>query len=109
MASYSELFTITLVGELCDQLYETVWYRLVQQNHQDLFPKLPEHSRHRVTRNAEGVWAELALYITRQLPDSARRFIDAKPLPVAKGKPGTFSRTASWTRSQVPSSRQARK
>ena len=60
---------------------------LVQQNHRDLFPKLPEYSRyHRIARNAEALWAELALYIARKLPGSARKLIDAKPLPVAKGK-----------------------
>ncbi len=87
VASYSELFTIALVGELVAQPYESIWYWLVQQNHPDLFPKLPEYSRyHRVVRNAEGVWAELALHLARRLPDTKRKLIDAKPLPVAKGK-----------------------
>ena len=44
VASYSELFTIALVGEIMAQPYETVWYWLVQQNHRDLFPRLPEYS-----------------------------------------------------------------
>ena len=93
VASYSELFTIALVGELVAQPYESIWYWLVQQNHRDLFPKLPEYSRyHRVVRNAEGLWAELALYIARRLPDSQRKLIDAKPLPVAKGKRAAWAK-----------------
>ena len=87
VASYSELFTIALVGELVAQPYESIWYWLVQQNHRNLFPKLPEYSRyHRVIRNAEGIWAALALYIARRFADSKLKLIDAKPLPIAKGK-----------------------
>lgn len=87
VASYSELFTIALVGELVAQPFESIWYWLVQQNHHDLFPRLPDYSRyHRITRNAEVLWAELALYIACHLPDTGCKLIDAKPLPVAKGK-----------------------
>jgi len=47
--SYSELFTIAVVGELVAQPYESVWYWLVGQSYRELFPKLPEYSRyHRV-------------------------------------------------------------
>lgn len=42
VASYSELFTIALVGELVAQPYESVWYWLVRQSYCRLFPKLPE-------------------------------------------------------------------
>lgn len=91
VASYSELFTIALVGEIMAQPYETVWYWLVQQNHRDLFPRLPEYSRyHRVLRNAEKLWAELACSVVtrRNLP----KLIDSKPLPVAKGKRQTWAK-----------------
>ena len=85
VASYSELFTIALVGEMLAQPYESVWYWLVQQNHRDLFPQLPEYTRyHRITRNAEGLWAELARSMLRE--SNLPRLIDSKPLPVAKGK-----------------------
>ena len=58
VASYSELFTIAVVGELVAQSYESVWYWLVTQSYRELFPELPEYSRyHRVTRNAERLWA----------------------------------------------------
>ena len=54
VACYSELFTIALVGEMLAQPYESIWYWLVKENHQDLFPQLPDYSRyHRITRNAE--------------------------------------------------------
>lgn len=86
VASYSKLFTTALVGELVAQPYESVWYWLVSQSYRRLFPKLPEYSRyHRVVRNAEKLWAALALEL---VGSSARtlRIVDAKPLPVAKGK-----------------------
>ena len=85
IASYSELFTIAVVGEVLAQPYESVWYWLVRQNHRELFPHLPEYSRyHRIIRNAEKLWAELAL--TLATPGEGYRIIDAKPLPIAKGK-----------------------
>jgi hypothetical protein len=86
VASYSELFTIAIVGELVAQPYESIWYWLVGQSYRNLFPKLPEYTRyHRIIRNAERLWAALALELVR---DSAGGFkhVDAKPLPVAKGK-----------------------
>ena len=87
VASYSELFTVAIVGELVAQPYESVWYWLVTQSYRSLFPKLPEYSRyHRVVRNAEKLWAALALELVRTLPEAELRIVDAKPLPVAKGK-----------------------
>jgi hypothetical protein len=86
VASYSELMTIAVVGELLAQPYESVWYWLVGQSYRDLFPKLPEYSRyHRIVRNAEKLWAALALEL---VGDSSGKFriVDAKPLPIAKGK-----------------------
>lgn len=86
VASYGELFTIAIVGELVAQPYESIWYWLVGQSYRHLFPKLPEYSRyHRVVRNAEKLWADLALAM---LEGSTGKFkiIDAKPLPVVKGK-----------------------
>lgn len=85
LASYGELFTIALVGEILAQPFETVWYWLVQENHQDLFPRLPDYTRyHRVTRHAEGLWADLARSVLHE--NELPRLIDSKPLPVAKGK-----------------------
>ena len=60
-------------------------------NHQDLFPRLPEYSRyHRVLRNAEKVWAELARSVVGN--SSLAKVIDSKPLPVAKGKRQTWAK-----------------
>ena len=56
VASYSELFTIALVGEMLAQPYESIWYWSVRESHRDLFPQLPDYTRyHRITRNAEGL------------------------------------------------------
>jgi hypothetical protein len=91
VASYSELFTIALVGEMMAQPFESVWYWLVQQNHRELFPHLPEYSRyHRVLRNAEKLWAELACSVVRA--DPYPKLIDSKPLPIAKGKRQTWAK-----------------
>jgi hypothetical protein len=85
VASYSELFSIALVGEIVAQPYESVWYWLVKQNHQDLFPRLPDYTRyHRMVRNAERLWAELARSVLHE--SDLARLIDSKPLPIAKGK-----------------------
>ena len=86
VASYSELFTIAVVGELVAQPYESVWYWLVTQSYRKLFPELPDYSRyHRVARNAEKLWAALALELVEDSA-GASKMVDAKPLPVAKGK-----------------------
>ena len=86
-ASYSELFTVAVVGELVAQPYESVWYWLVTQSYQELFPRLPDYSRyHRIVRNAEKLWAALALALVRSLPEAELKIVDAKPLPIAKGK-----------------------
>lgn len=86
VASYGELFMIAVVGELRAQPYESIWYRLVGQSCRALFPRLPEYSRyHRVVRNAEALWAALALELGCTSAGKLS-IIDAKPLPVAKGK-----------------------
>lgn len=91
VASYSELFTVSLVGEMMAQPYESIWYWLVRQNHRDLFPQLPEYSRyHRVLRNAEKLWAELARSVLKN--GNSPKLIDSKPLPVAKGKRQTWAK-----------------
>lgn len=85
VASYSELFTIALVGEMQAQAYESVWYALVLDQSKHLFPQLPEYSRyHRILRNAEYLFAELARTVLTE--DNGIRIIDSKPLAVAKGK-----------------------
>lgn len=87
VASYSELFSIALVGEIMAQGFESIWYWIVKSSYKELYPKLPDASRyHRIICNAEILWAELALHISKTLPTTAVKAIDAKPLGVAKGK-----------------------
>ena len=84
VASYSELFTIALVGEMQSQPFESLWYKLVKQNWGCLFPALPDYSRyHRILRQAEALFAQLASSVVEH---SGVRILDSKPLPVAKGK-----------------------
>ena len=89
-ATYSELLTIAVVGEILAQPYESTWYWIVNQLFRELFPKLPHYSRyHRILRNAERLVAELALSV---LPENRVHLIDSKPLPVAKGKRSFWSK-----------------
>ncbi|MDE0529319.1 MAG: IS982 family transposase, partial [Truepera sp.] len=89
-ASYSELLTIAVVGEILAQPFESNWYWIVNQLFSELFPRLPHYSRyHRILRNAERLLAELALSV---LGDSRIHLIDSKPLPVAKGKRSSWSK-----------------
>lgn len=90
VASYSELFTIALVGEMLAQPYESIWYWLARTSFRQLFPQLPEYSRyHRIIRNAEGLLASLALAV---VPQDDLHLIDSKPLPVARGKRKNWAR-----------------
>ncbi|MDE0098298.1 MAG: hypothetical protein OXM87_01560, partial [Truepera sp.] len=83
-ASYSELLTIAVVGEILAQPHESTWYWIVNQLFGELFPKLPHYTRyHRILRNAERLVAKLALSV---LPDNQVHLIDSKPLPVANPK-----------------------
>jgi len=90
VASYSELFTIALVGEMLAQPYESVWYWVVRHSYSKLFPLLPDYSRyHRIIRNAEPLLASLALAVA---PREGVHLIDSKPLPIAKGKRKDWAR-----------------
>ena len=94
-ASYSELLTIAVVGEILAQPkvgfagYESTWYWIVNQFFRGLFPRLPHYTRyHRILRNAERLLAKLALSV---LTANRIHLIDSKPLPVAKGKRSSWS------------------
>lgn len=90
VASYSELFTIALVGEMQAQPFESVWYRFVKDNLTCLFPRLPHYSRyHRTLRKAEKLFAELAISMVQE---ASIRILDSKPLPIAKGKRTKWAR-----------------
>jgi Transposase DDE domain len=81
--SYSELFTIVLVGEILQQKNQGLWYMLVQSEYKDLFPVLPDLSRfYHIGRNFERLYADLALLIAQH---DGVYLIDSKPLPICKG------------------------
>ena len=83
-ASYAELLTIVLVGEILQQKNQGLWYLLVQRDYQGLFPKLPHLTRfYRVSRNFERIYADLALLVAQHNGVYA---IDSKPVPVCEGK-----------------------
>lgn len=83
IASYSELLTIVLVGEILQQKNQGLWYLMVQSQCSDLFPHLPELTRfYRIQRNFERIYADLALLIAQH---SGIYLIDSKPLPICKG------------------------
>ena len=82
-ASYSELMTIVLVGEILQQKNQGLWYLLVKQDYQVLFPNLPELSRfYRIQRNFERIYADLALLVAEH---DGVYTIDSQPLPICKG------------------------
>lgn len=89
-ASYSELLTIGLVGELLAQPSQCHWYALVQDVFSDLFPVLPHRTRSlRVQLNFERIYADLALRLPH-FDDLTVYAIDSKPLVHCVG--GRFKR-----------------
>ena len=81
--SYSELFTIVLVGELLQQKNQGLWYSIVKSDYESLFPDLPELSRfYRSQRNFERIYADFALLIAQH---DGVYLIDSKPIPICKG------------------------
>ena len=98
VAGYSALFTVAWVGELPAQPSGPVWYRPVFHNHRDLCPALPDYTRyHRVVRNAERLWAELAIELAAHAP-SWLEIIDTRPLPLAKGRRARWARMPEATK-----------
>lgn len=82
-ASYAELLTIVLVGEMLQQKNQGLWYLMVQTEYQALFPVLPELSRfYRIQRNFERIYADFALLIAQH---EGVYLIDSKPLPICQG------------------------
>lgn len=82
-ASYSELITIVLVGEIMQQRNQGLWYLSVKLEYKALFPVLPELSRfYRIQRNFERIYADLALLLAEH---DGVYTIDSQPLPICKG------------------------
>ena len=86
-ASYAELLTIVLVGEVLQQKNQGLWYLLVKTDYRALFPVLPELSRfYRISRNFERIYADLALLIAEH---DGVYLIDSQPIPICLGQNGT--------------------
>lgn len=86
-ATYSELITISLVGELLRESSSEHWYVWVNYYFKSLFPKLPSVSRyHRVLKNLERIFADFALCLANQVDLDTTYAIDSKPIPICKDK-----------------------
>jgi hypothetical protein len=83
-ASYSELMTISLVGEWMKQRYMGDWFNFVKIEYAHLFPLLPDDTRYyRILGNLERIFADLALIVANFATDFY--VIDSLPLPICKG------------------------
>jgi len=86
-ASYSELKTISLLGDLLAQPYSGDWFVWVKHEYAFLFPCLPDVSRYyRVLCNLERIFADFALILANTLEDDTTYSIDSKPVPICKYK-----------------------
>ena len=86
-ASYAELLSIVLVGEILQQKNQGLWYLLVKSEYQALFPKLPSLSRfYRIQRNFERIYADFTFLLAQHASLEGVYVIDSKPLPICKGK-----------------------
>jgi len=79
-ASYSEIMTIVIMGEILQQSNQGAWYLLVKQCYADLFPVLPDLSRfYRIQRNLERIYADFAMLLADHDGNYA---IDSKPVAI---------------------------
>ncbi|GAA5435879.1 transposase [Deinococcus aquaticus] len=84
-ASYAELMTIALVGELLHQPSAQQWFAQVRATYTFLFPSLPDRSRYlRIQLNLERIYADLALRLPH-FDDDTVYVIDSKPLVYCVG------------------------
>jgi hypothetical protein len=82
-ASYSELMTIALVGEILHEVHAGTWFLLVRRFGQHLFQKLPDITRYyRIMRNLERIWADLSLCLANTVDDDTTYSIDSKPIAI---------------------------
>jgi Transposase DDE domain len=86
-ASYSELMTVALLGEMLREPHSEHWFIHVKYYFKHLFPVLPDVTRyHRIVRNLEGIWADFALCLANQAEDDTTYTTDSKPLPICRYK-----------------------
>jgi len=86
--SYSEIMTISLVGELLKQRYAGDWFEFVKAEYSQLFPDLPDRSRfYRIQNNLERIFADFALRFPAQLVHELSTYvIDSKAVPIVLDK-----------------------
>ena len=92
-ASYSELMTIALVGEIMHEAHAGTWFLLVSRFCKHLFKTLPDITRYyRIMRNLERIWADLALCLANTVDDDTTYSVDSKPIPICNLKRSGFPR-----------------
>ena len=92
-ASYAELMTIALVGEIMHEAHSGTWFLLVSRFCKHLFKTLPDITRYyRIMRNLERIWADLALCLANTVGDDTTYSIDSKPIPICNLKRSGFPR-----------------
>jgi hypothetical protein len=86
-ASYSEIMTISLVGDILRRSTSEYWYLEVRLHHAHLFRQLPDLTRyHRILKNLERVMADFALCLANQCDVDTTYAADSKPVPICKDK-----------------------
>jgi len=79
-ASYSEIMTIVIMGEILQQNNQGTWYLLVKQSYAALFPVLPDVTRfYRIQRNLAAIYADFALLLAEHDGSYA---IDSTPVAI---------------------------
>lgn len=86
-ASYAELISIALVGELLREAHSEHWYVHVKLAYAHLFKELPHITRyHRILKNLERIMADFALCLANTNDDTTTYVTDSKPLPICRLK-----------------------
>jgi hypothetical protein len=92
-ASYSEILTIALVGEILNQAKAGVWFLITKNHFMHLFRELPDVTRYyRILRNLEQIMADFALCLANTVDDGTTYSADSKPISVCHIKRYKFPR-----------------
>ena len=93
--SYSEIITISLVGELLTIDSEISWFNFVKNNFRDLFPQIGDRtSFNRTKRNLYTVIREIQskFFFLNNFSDHPVRIVDSMPIPVCEFARAYFSK-----------------
>jgi len=92
-ASYAEILTIALVGEILNQAKTGVWFMIIKNQFKHLFKQLPDLTRYyRILRNLEQIMADFALCLANTVDDTTTYSEDSKPIPICHIKRYKFPR-----------------